>query len=179
MRLARVLVTVVVAVVLQVTLARFTVGGRWVFDLVLVGVVYAALLWGPVAGMLAGTIGGLLQDVLSTTIVGVGGLSKTLVGCAAGVIGTQFVLVRPRARLLIVAAATVAHRLVIVALYALIDSSQQPTWHWSGVPWAAILAETAINSVAGLIAFQASEALPAAVARGRMSRRSSLSRRTW
>ena len=55
------------AVVLQVTLARYTVGGRWVFDLVLVGVVYAALLWGPVAGMLAGTIGGLLQDWLATT----------------------------------------------------------------------------------------------------------------
>ena len=95
MKLTSVLVTVLVAVVLQVTLARYTVGGRWVFDLVLVGVVYAALLWGPVAGMLAGTIGGLLQDVLAGDVVGVGGLAKTLVGFAAGVVGTQFVLVRP------------------------------------------------------------------------------------
>ena len=46
-KIAWVLVTVVVAVVLQVTLARYTVGGRWVFDLVLVGVVYAALPVGP------------------------------------------------------------------------------------------------------------------------------------
>ncbi len=177
MRLAWVLVTVVVAVVLQVTLARFTVGGRWAFDLVLVGVVYAALLWGPVAGMLAGTLGGLLQDWLATTIGG--GLSKTLVGFAAGVIGTQFVLVKPQARVLVVAGATVAHRLLIVGLLAIIDSSQQPTWHWSGVPWAAILAETVINSLVALVAFQAGEVLPGVLARGRMSRRSSLSRRNW
>ena len=38
----------------------------------------------PVAGMLAGTLGGLLQDMLSGGIVGVGGLAKTLVGFAAG-----------------------------------------------------------------------------------------------
>ena len=178
MRLAWVLVTVVVAVVLQVTLARFTVGGRWTFDLVLVGVVYAALAWGPVAGMFAGTIGGLLQDVLSTGIVGVGGLSKTLIGCAAGVIGTQFVLVKARARMIIVAAATVVHRLMMVLFYAVIDSAR-PTSHWSGVPWTAILAETAINSLVAFVAFQATEALPGMLARGRMSRRSSLSRRSW
>ncbi|HKV99574.1 MAG TPA: rod shape-determining protein MreD [Vicinamibacterales bacterium] len=177
MRLAWVLVTVLVAVVLQVTLARFTVGGRWVFDLVLVGVVYAALLWGPVAGMLAGTIGGLLQDWLATSLGG--GLAKTLVGFAAGVVGTQFVIVRPRARMVVVAGATVVHRLLIVALLAIIDSSQQPTWHWTGVPWTAIVAETLMNSIAGLIAFQAGEVLPGVLARGRSSRRSSLSRRNW
>ncbi len=178
MRLAWVLVTVVVAVLLQVTLARFTVGGRWVFDLVLVGVVYAALQWGPVAGMVTGTIGGLLQDMLSTGIVGVGGLTKTLVGCAAGIIGTQFVLVKPRARLIVVAGATVAHRLLLIVFYAVIDSSK-PTFHWSGVPWTAILAETVINSACAFVAFQATEGLPGAIARGRMSRRSSLSRRSW
>jgi rod shape-determining protein MreD len=172
-RLAWVLATVVVAVVLQVTLARFTVGGRWVFDLVLVGVVYAALLWGPVAGMVAGTIGGLLQDVLSTGIVGVGGLTKTIVGCAAGIIGTQFVLVHPRARTLVVAGATILHRLLIVGLYSLIDQ------RWFGVPWTAILAETALNSLAALVALHAAQALPGVMARGRESRRSSLSRRNW
>ena len=55
-----------------------------VFDFVLVGVVFAALQSGAVAGMLAGTIGGLLLDVLSGGVVGLGGLVKTLVGCAAG-----------------------------------------------------------------------------------------------
>ena len=173
MKLAWVIATVLVAVLLQVTLARFTVGGRWVFDFVLVGVVYAALLWGPVAGMVAGTIGGLLQDVLATGIVGVGGLTKTLVGCAAGVVGTQFVLVHPRARTVVVAGATVLHRLLMVGLYSLIDQ------RWFGVPWKAILAETAINSLAAFVALQAAQALPGVIARSREGRRSSLSRRNW
>ena len=69
-----VLVTVLVSVMLQAMLARYTVGGGWAFDLVLVGVVFAGLEWGPVAGILGGTIGGLLQDTLAGEIVGVGGL---------------------------------------------------------------------------------------------------------
>ena len=93
---------VVISVILQVTLARYTVGGRWVFDFVLVGVVYAALQWGPVSGLMAGTLGGLLQDVLAGQIVGVGGLAKSVVGFAAGIVGTQFVLTRPQARTIIV-----------------------------------------------------------------------------
>ena len=92
MRGIAVLLSVVVAVILQVALARYAVGGRWVFDLVLVGVAFAALQGGAITGMMAGTAGGLLQDVLSGGIVGVGGLAKTVVGCLAGVVGTQFVV---------------------------------------------------------------------------------------
>ena len=44
MKLTSILVTLAVAVILQVTLARYTVGGRWVFDLVVVGVVLFLLL---------------------------------------------------------------------------------------------------------------------------------------
>jgi rod shape-determining protein MreD len=172
-KLGGVLLTVLVAVTLQVTLARFTVGGRWTFDLVLVGVVYAALRWGPVAGLVAGTVGGLLQDALSGGIVGVGGLVKTLVGFAAGEIGGQFVLVRPRGRALIVALASIVHRALVLLLYALIDQ------HWPGVRWTAILGETVINGVCGLLAFQASETLPGLRARGRPGGRSALSRRKW
>ena len=173
MKTTAVLVTVIVAVVLQMTLARFTVGGRWLFDLVLVGVVYAALYWGPAAGILAGTVGGLTQDVLSVDIVGVGGLAKTLVGFAAGTVGAQFVVVRPRARMLLVAGASIAHRLVIVALHALIDQ------RWSGVPWTAMLGETCVNAIVGLVAFQVTEAFPDLIARGRQRRRSKWSRRNW
>jgi rod shape-determining protein MreD len=168
-----VLVTVVVAVVLQLTLARFTVGGRWLFDLVLVGVVYAALNWGPVAGMLAGTAGGIIQDALSDDVVGLGGLAKTVVGFLVGVVGTQFLVARPAGRTVLMAAASLLHRLLIVGLHALIDLK------WPTVPWPAILGETALNSVCALIVFQASEALPGAMARGRQSRRSGLSKRQW
>ena len=87
MRLARVLLTVAVALTLQMTLARYAVAGRWVFDLVVVGVIYAAFYWGPAAGMWTGTLGGLMQDALSGDVVGLGGFAKTVVGYGAGVLG--------------------------------------------------------------------------------------------
>lgn len=173
MKFTSVVLAVLISVVLQVTLARYTVGGRLVFDFVLVGVVYAALQWGPVAGMLAGTIGGLLQDTLAGEVVGVGGLAKTLVGCAAGVVGTQFVLARPHARALIVMVASLAHRLIILAMSGVIDQQ------WPGVSWGAMLAEIAINGVAAFVAFYVSGSLPGVMSRQRMNRRSSLSRRQW
>ena len=173
MKLMWVLATIVVALVMQVTLARYTVGGRWAFDLVLVGVLYAALQWGPVAGMIAGTLGGLAQDMLENSIVGVGGLVKTFVGCVAGAIGTQFVIARPQARMVIVAIATIVHRLLLFAIVALINQQ------WPAMPWTAMLWETGINALCSVVAFAAAEAVPGAVARGRDSRRSSLSRRQW
>jgi rod shape-determining protein MreD len=170
---AAVFATVLISVVLQATLARYTVGGGWVFDLVLVGVIFAGLEWGPVAGILAGTIGGLLQDTLAGEIVGIGGLAKTITGFAAGVIGTQFVLARPQARVLVAVGATVAHRLIILSLHAIIDQ------HWPGLAWGALVAETGVNTACALLLFVASSAAPGMMERQRMSRRSSLSRRQW
>jgi rod shape-determining protein MreD len=173
MKVPALLATMLAAIVLQAALSRYLVADRWVVDLVLVGVVYCGLQLGPVAGMLGGTIGGVLQDLLAGTIVGVSGLAKTVVGFAAGAIGAQFALDRPRARMLVVAAASVVHRLFMTGLNGLIDQ------HWPGVSWTAILSETGLNALAGLLVFHATEALPAALERGRMSRRSTLSRRQW
>ena len=173
MKATAVLVTVVIAVPLQLTLARYTVGGRWVFDLVLVGVVFASLNWGPVAGMLAGTAGGLIQDVLADDIVGIGGLAKTIVGFGAGAIASQFVVARPGSRVALLIGASLVHRMMIVALHALVDQ------HWPGMPWAAMLGETGINAVCGLAAFLARDGLPGAVARGRQATRTGLRRREW
>jgi rod shape-determining protein MreD len=173
MKPAAVLLTVLVSVILQTTLARYTVGGSWVFDLVLVGVIFAGLEWGPVAGILAGTIGGLLQDTLAGEIMGIGGLAKTVTGCVAGVIGTQFVLARPQARVLVAAGATVVHRLIVLGLHGLIDQ------HWPGIAWGAMLAETGLNTACALVLFVAASATPGIMERQRMGRRSSLSRRQW
>jgi len=173
MRLTSVLVTVLVAVTAQAALARYTVGGHWVFDLVLVGVVLAALHGGPVAGILSGTLGGLLQDLLAGGVVGVGGLAKTLVGYLAGRVGVQFVFLRVRSRALVVAAATVVHRLLMIGILAVIEQ------RWPGVSGLAMLEEIGLNALAALVALQAIQATPGLVERGRMSRRSSLSRRKW
>src|SRR5690606_7854040 len=95
MKPASVVATVAVGLLLQMVLARFAAGGAWVFDLVLVAVVFAGLQWGPAAGIVAGAIGGLGQDLISGGIVGISGLAKTPIGLMAGLIGTQFVLTRP------------------------------------------------------------------------------------
>lgn len=173
MKITSVFATVLVAVSVQVLLSRFTVADRWVFDLVLVGVIYAALQWGAAAGMLAGTIGGLMLDVLSGGIAGVGGLAKTIVGFAAGGIGTQLLVTKPQARAAIVAGASMAHRFILMGLQAMIDQ------HWPGVVWSVLASEILINALVGFVAFQITDALPGALARGRMSRRSTFTRRNW
>jgi rod shape-determining protein MreD len=178
-RLTGVLITVSVALLLQVLLARYTVGGRATADLVLVGVTYAGLRWGPVAGMFAGTLGGLSQDLIAGDVVGVGGLAKTLIGFAAGAFGAQFVLVRPHARMIIVGVATVLHRLMMIGLYALIGSAGAAEQRWPGVPWTGLLVQTGLNAVCALVLFQMSEGLPGVIERGRARRRASLNRRRW
>ncbi len=164
---------VLIGVVLQVACARYTVGGGWVFDLVLVGVVFAGLQWGPVAGLVGGTMGGLLQDVLAGEVVGVGGLAKTLVGFSAGLVGAQFVMTRSHARAFVVAVGTPLHRLLMLALTGLIDQ------RWSGVSWGAMLAETGMNTLAAFVVFQGAASLPGMVTRQRANRRASLGRRQW
>jgi rod shape-determining protein MreD len=173
MKLTSVLLTVLVAVGLQMAAARLAVGGGWQVDLVLVGVAYAATYWGPVAGIVAGTVGGLLQDLLSHGIVGVGGLAKTLIGFAVGTLSAQFIITSAALRMGVVAGATVAHRLLVLALYALIDQ------RWPGVPWAAMLGETLLNAVIALAAFQVTERGPAFILGRRARSRSTLGRRQW
>lgn len=169
----RVLAAVAVGLVLQMALARYAVGGAWVFDLVLVAVVYAALYWGPVAGMWAGTIGGLVQDGLSGGIVGVGALAKTVAGFGAGVAGAQFIVTRAPARVATVAVVTVLHRLLATGMQSVVDQ------RWWDVSAVAILIETALNVAAALVAFQATELLPGAVRQTRAARRPSFSKRRW
>lgn len=173
MKVIRVLLTVIVAVTLQMALARYAVAGRWVFDLVLVGVMYASFYWGPAAGMVAGTLGGLTQDALSGTVIGLGGFAKTAVGFGAGEIGARVLVARPIARAGGVAAATVLHRLIVVGLMAVVDRD------WPGLSWTAMLMETGLNAGAGFVAFQLTEMLPGAVQQSRERRRSSFSRRRW
>jgi rod shape-determining protein MreD len=52
-------------------------------------VIYFAMEKGELAGILLGTVCGLLQDALSLGVVGVAGLSKTLLGYLAGFISRK------------------------------------------------------------------------------------------
>ena len=93
-----VLLALFAALALQTSLSGLTMSGARTVNLVVVAVVYVALVFGPVTGMMAGTAGGLAQDALAGGIVGVGSLSKTIVGFLAGLLGAQFIVAQPLPR---------------------------------------------------------------------------------
>lgn len=163
-----VLIAIALALALQTTLARFLVGGTAALDLVLVVVVYVALTSGPVTGMLAGSLAGIIQDAMSSGVIGVGGLANSIVGFLAGVIGQQFLVTAALPRLLIFLAATVVHAAVFMGFYMLLGLRSFSS------PWAAVTSQALGNAAVGLIGFAIVESLPGAMERRRMGRRTKL-----
>jgi rod shape-determining protein MreD len=164
-RTAGVLVAIALALALQTTLARFLVGGTAALDLVLVVVVYVALTSGPTAGMLAGSLAGIIQDALSSGVIGIGGLAKSIVGFLAGVIGQQFIVTAPLPRFVMFLAATAVHAAVFMGLYVLLGLRAFPA------PWTAIASQALGNAAVGMIAFTIIEGVPGAMERRRLRRR--------
>ena len=160
-----VFIAIALALALQTTLARLVVGGTTALDLVLVVVVYIALTSGPVAGLLAGSVAGIIQDTLSTDVIGIGGLAKAIVGFVAGLTGQQFIVTAALPRFVMFAAATAVHSAVFMGLYALLGLRT------FGSPWAAVSSQAVGNAVVGVIAFTIVEALPGLGERWRTSRR--------
>lgn len=151
MRALRLGAALVAAVVLQTTLARYAPQGAMSVDLVLVVVVYVALTSGPVAGLAAGTFGGLVQDALSSGILGMGGLTKTVVGFLAGRFGTQVIVTAMLTRFLTFAAASAAHAGLFMGAYTLLGLRSFPN------PLAAVGVQALGNGVLGVVAFELAE----------------------
>ena len=161
MKVAGVILAITLALALQTTLARFVTSGPVAVDFVLVVVVYAALTSGPVTGLLTGTLGGLIQDALSTGVIGIGGLAKTVVGFLAGAAGTQFIVAQPIPRFVVFVGATVLHATLFIGLYELLDLRD------FGRPYAAVAAQAVVNAAIGVLAFHVAELLPTAAERRR------------
>jgi len=159
-----VILAIALSLALQTTLARFLVRGNVAVDFVLVAVVYVALTSGPVTGMFSGAFAGLIQDALSSGIIGIGGLAKTVVGFLAGVIGTQFIVTHSLPRFVVFFGATVVHAALFMGLYILLDLR-----HFDA-PYAAVAGQALGNAIVGIIAFQVVELLPGAVERRRAAR---------
>jgi rod shape-determining protein MreD len=159
-----VMLAVAIAVALQTTLARFLARGTLAVDFVLIAVVYVALTSGPVTGLLSGTFAGLVQDALSSGVIGIGGLAKTVVGFLAGVIGTQFIVTHSLPRFIVFFLATIVHAIIFMGLYILLDLR-----HF-GTPYAAVIRQALANAIIGIVAFQVVELLPGAVERRRAQR---------
>jgi rod shape-determining protein MreD len=165
-RTAGVLIAIALALALQTTLARFVVGGTTAIDLVLVTVVYIALTSGPVSGMLAGSLAGLIQDQLSTGVLGIGGLAKAIVGFVVGAIGQQFIITAALPRLVTFLGATAAYQVIFMGLYVALGLRSFPS------PWKAIATQALGNALVGMIAFTIIEACPGVMERRRIGRRS-------
>jgi rod shape-determining protein MreD len=152
------------ALALQTTLAQFVVRGTVAVDFVLVVVIYASLTSGRVTGLMAGTFAGLVQDTLSTGVIGIGGLAMSIVGFLAGVVGTQFIVTQPLPRFVVFFAATVLYKTVYIGLYELLGLRD------FGMPVAAVAGQALGNAIVGVVAFQVVELLPGAMDRRRMAR---------
>jgi len=161
---AGIILAIALALVLQTTLSRFVVRGTVSVDFVLVVVVYVALTSGPVTGLLSGTVAGLIQDSLTTEVIGIGGLAKTIVGFFSGVIGTQFIVSQPLPRFVVFFCATVLHQAIAIGLGVLLELRP------FGTPYAAVLGQAVGNAVVGVVAFQLAELLPGAVERRKMAK---------
>ncbi len=155
---------VAAALVLQTTLARFLVRGAIGVDLVLVAVVFLSLRAGPTPGILSGTVAGLAQDALTTGIVGIGGLAKSVVGFLAGTLGRALIVSQPLPRFLVFFAATIIEMTIITLFHLVLDPGPHT------VPIGAILAQAIGNSLVGVVSFQLVESLPRAIERRRAGR---------
>ena len=151
MRVLGAVAALVLALVLQTTLAQMIVRGTAALDLVLVVVIYIAISWGANTGLLAGAAAGLAQDALSSGILGIGGLAKTVVGFVIGMAASQFIVVRPLPRFVVFFGATILHAVVFMGLYELLGLR-----HF-GRPYGGVASQGLVNALVGLIAFQVIE----------------------
>jgi rod shape-determining protein MreD len=117
-----------------------------------------------VTGLLAGSLAGLVQDALTSGVIGIGGLAKTIVGFLAGLIGTQLIVTAALPRFLVFFGATVLHAAVFMGLYVILGLRE------FGTPYAAVAGQAAGNAVVGVVAFRLVELLPGAVGRRRMAK---------
>lgn len=164
MKIAAAMAAIVVALALQTTLAGLVFRGTAALDLVLVVVIYISLVSGPGTGLLAGSVAGLIQDSLSSGILGIGGLAKTIVGFLAGLIATQFIVTAPLSRFMVFVLGTAMHALIFIGLYVLLDLRQFPN------PYGGVAGQALGNGFVGVVGFQLIEWLPGFVARRRAGR---------
>jgi rod shape-determining protein MreD len=154
MRSLRVALAIAAALFAQTMLSPLLGRTSVVVDLGLVVVVFTGLLMGPVAGLLAGTVTGLMQDALAGGIVGLSGLSKTLVGFGSGAFGTMFIVARPAPRYVVFFLASLADSAMLVGFHAVLDARSFPP------AFATIVARALLNAAVGVMVFLAIEFWP-------------------
>lgn len=172
MKALLVIVGLVLAMLFQTTLGGLSLQAGTRVNFVLVAVIFISLVLGPVPGLLAGMVGGIAQDAVAGGIVGIGGISKTVVGFVVGVFGAQFIVSQPLPRLVIFVGGTFVHELCFQALYALTEA------HGVRFHTREVLTQAIVNGIIGVAMFYVMESAPGIKARHE-ARRASFGRRRF
>ena len=107
----------------------------------------------------------MIQDALSSGVIGIGGLAKTLVGFLVGAFGQQFIVTAALPRFVMFVAATALHAAVFMGLYVALGLRVFSS------PWTAIASQALGNAAVGLVSFAIIESLPGMLERRRGRRR--------
>jgi rod shape-determining protein MreD len=136
------------ALLLQTALTQLLPSYAQVFDPFLLVLVYCGLSGGETHGMLAGAVGGWIQDVLfAGRVLGLSGLTKLLVGFAVGLAGSRFHLTEPAPRALVLLLAALADAALLASLAAAFDVAVTP------LTAPRLLARAALNAAVGVACF--------------------------
>lgn len=138
----------VLATILQNTLADYLGGFGVKPDFVLIIVVYIGLFFGAFRGEILGFSGGLLEDILSGGPLGINALTKSIIGFLSGIIKKNLYPERIISQAAILAGATLIDGCLVASVKLLIYTKPQ-----SLNPWI-ILVEPFYNTLFGLLIFQ-------------------------
>ena len=120
MQTLKISATLILALLLQLLLARYLAFFRYV-DFPLLVTVYFSLHRSPLLGMAVGLVAGLAGDKIFGAVLGVGGFSKTLIGYIIAITSIKFPIENRLARLGVVAFASVVNTLLFVGLYVMLE----------------------------------------------------------
>ena len=162
-RSAAAFAAIFIALAAQTTLAGYVFRSSTAIDLVLIVVVYVAIKSGPVTGVLAGTVAGLIQDALSAASWALAGWPRPWWGSCRGCWAPSSSLTAPLPRFLLLLVATALHAAIFMGLYTLLDLRQFP-------PYPSIVGQAFGNAFVGVMAFQMIEWFPGFVDRRRAGR---------
>jgi len=119
-------VVLVLALLVQLTVAPEIAIGTVRPDVLLVVTVCWALFEGPGQGALFGFWGGLLEDVFSTAVLGVGAFAKTVIGYFGGELRQRIISKSVAWPMVIVFFASFLHELVKFATWAMVGLEDRP-----------------------------------------------------